>query len=79
MTDVMKAVLATGWRGPWSYEVSIGLLLRKAPRTIADTTDKVFFETEQSKDDLEVPEKWTQEAMRVHAKLIAELETSQRY
>lgn len=38
---------------------------------------QVFFEEEQAKDDPEVPKRWTHEAMRCHAKLIAELGTKQ--
>ncbi|THH02960.1 hypothetical protein EW145_g6653 [Phellinidium pouzarii] len=53
--NVIDAVLETGWRGPWSYEV--------------------FYAEDQSKDDPDIPKRWTYEAMTCHAKLISELES----
>ncbi|KAL5481138.1 hypothetical protein ACEPAI_10079 [Sanghuangporus weigelae] len=56
--DVIRAVLATGWRGPWSYEV--------------------FYADDQKQDDPEVPNRWTREAMSSHARILAELDVSQK-
>lgn len=42
VVDVCDAVLKTGWRGPWSFEV--------------------FYEADMSRDDPEVPRRWTRSA-----------------
>ncbi|RPD60257.1 xylose isomerase-like protein [Lentinus tigrinus ALCF2SS1-7] len=51
--DVCEAVLRTGWRGPWSYEV--------------------FYEEDMSKEDKDVPSKWTNAAQESHKFLLKRL------
>ncbi|KAI0628617.1 xylose isomerase-like protein [Trametes polyzona] len=51
--DVCDAVLRTGWRGPWSYEV--------------------FYEEDMSKEDKDVPTRWTTAARDSHKLLVKHL------
>jgi len=53
VVDVIDAVLKTGWKGPWSYEV--------------------FFAEDMSRDDPEVPSRWTKEAAECHGVILREL------
>ncbi|CCM00629.1 uncharacterized protein FIBRA_02666 [Fibroporia radiculosa] len=47
---VCEAVLKTGWRGPWSFEV--------------------FYEADMSRDDPEVPRRWTRSAKACYDKIV---------
>ncbi|CDO71054.1 hypothetical protein BN946_scf184844.g58 [Trametes cinnabarina] len=53
VADVCEAVLRTGWRGPWSYEV--------------------FYQEDMSRENLNIPAKWTKAAWSSHELLVKEL------
>ena len=54
ITECTAAVLKTGYRGPFSYEI--------------------FYGADMSKDDPEVPKRWTEDSMECHKRLMTACE-----
>ena len=72
VADVCQAVLKTGWRGPWSYEVSVRCV-GFTHSTMTSTHAQVFYEEDMSKEDADVPAKWAKAAKEAHELLVKQL------
>lgn len=62
VVDVCDAVLKTGWRGPWSFEVRPRCRCANCARSGVEDLAQVFYEADMSRDDPEVPRRWTRSA-----------------
>ncbi len=78
--DVCEAVLKTGWRGPWSYEVrmvSAQIRVSMRPTSGSDSCSyisQVFYEEDMSKEDQDVPTRWTKAAQESHKTMLQKLQ-----
>lgn len=71
VVDVIKAILTTGWRGPWSYEV-----FGCCPYSAGDSSHlklQVFLASDQDRDDPNIPSIWTREAVKCHRVILGKL------